>query len=276
MTSRLTRFGKFELPEERVRDVRTWRNNALEGCDIQFALDCSGSMQWTYSDTKAVTTTSPERTRFFMAKKIINTLAEEVFKHDDSIEMWKIQLLAGASAWSKSSYLKTGLKDKNAVKNFMDSLTPTGGTPLREVLVEVLNAFKERLAKDPLNTKPLSLVVVGDGHDGNIDDIIQGFAANIRQLTNKDPREKLGIQFVLVSQQEQVLKDFEDFDDKKEYMSDGKPFECDIVDVTNLQEIEDLGTIESELCQAKILAGALNPTLDDLVKALKLAGAETT
>jgi len=106
-------------------------------------------------------------------------------------------------------------------------------------------------------------LIAGDGHDGYIADIVQNVAGRIWEITRQDPRKKLGIQFILVTTDRDVVKAFAG---STILPLTNTTFEADIVDVTTLTQINEMGGIDSLLCQATILGGALSEPLDNMLK----------
>ena len=63
-----------------------------------------------------------------------------------------------------------------------------------------------------------------------------------------------------------MVKRLNGFDNITAYKYDGYTIEADIVDVTTLTQISEMGGIDSLLCRAKILGGALSEPLDNMLK----------
>lgn len=255
----MPQYGKYNLTDEQIAFVREERDNACKGIDIEFAVDCSGSMS-----IRDVNQPAP---RFDIAKQLVKALAAAVLHYDDEISIWKIKDQS-FSAFRKNSRVQDGLKSPEAVIQFIDKLGWGGGTPFRTVLQAALDRYLARLRKNPKATKPFNLIIVGDGHDGQITDIVQKAAVEIFDLTGEDPRKRLGIQFLLVTNAPDVVEAFSSFDDIPAYEHKGRMVEADVVDVTTIDEIVAMGGIQSEFCQAKILAGALSEPLDNMLRDL--------
>ncbi|KAI8272750.1 hypothetical protein K4K59_011164 [Colletotrichum sp. SAR11_240] len=252
-------YGVYNLSNDQVELIRQEKARACEGVDIVFAIDCSGSMK------KEVSETRPIR-RLDYATDILSAIAKPVLEIDDKIDCWSIKDQAGM--FIKKPLLKENIGSVPDLKAHLASLRASGGTPFREVLTQVLDRFIGRLKKDS-DTKPLNLIIVGDGHDGKVQDIIEKAAGEIHDMTKENPRLKLGIQMILATTDETVVNDFKKFDDAGIYIHNGTSLEVDVISVTTVQQIEDMGGIGTEMCQARILAGGLSAPLDAMLKELQ-------
>ncbi|KAH0425461.1 hypothetical protein CcaCcLH18_10920 [Colletotrichum camelliae] len=252
-------FGVYDLSDKQVEYIQQEKARACEGVDIELAIDCSGSM------TDPVSKTSQVK-RFDYAKDILSAIAKSVLEIDDKIDCWSIKDQAGM--FIKKPLLKENIGSVPNLEAHLASLHASGGTPFREVLTRVLDRFIARLREDS-NTKSLNLIIVGDGHDGKVQDIVQKAAIEIFDITKENPRLKLGIQVILATTDETVVETFKDFDNIGTYKHNGTSLEVDVVSVTTVQQIEDMGGIGTEMCQARILAGGLSAPLDAMLKELQ-------
>ncbi|KAJ7156643.1 hypothetical protein C8R46DRAFT_1114771, partial [Mycena filopes] len=258
-------FGVYTLTDEQLALLQQEMKTTLEGCDVQFMIDCSGSMRWTYQDTFRKETNVYNLQRFYAAETIIKALAQLVLEHDPSIEIWQISDKVGLFG----SHVKSDLQTVDAIAAFMGELTPAGGTPFRQVVGKALDAFMTKLRQEREKVKPLQLIVVGDGHDGNISDLVQTAAVEIHTLTGRNPRDFLAIQVVVVTKEPSVVEAFNDWDNAASFTVEGKLYEFDVVDVTPLAQLEEMGGIASDLGLIKMMCGARSARVDDLFRELK-------
>lgn len=275
----MPKYGIYEVTDDKMAKIEEFKNDICEGNDFELGIDCSGSMMHEVGH-------GDKRTRFNLAREILIALAPHIFKFDPSIDLWEIrqgkpdeddmERLANVPK-PQYKYLKDEIKNKDELKTHLQTLSPGGNTPLRQVLTEALGRYVETLrinVQAGEQTKPLNLIIAGDGHEGKeeIIKVIQQTAIAIDAITREDASKYIGIQFILVSSNAKVKKEMEELDEKCNYQrADGTLIETDIVDVTLFETIEGLGGITSPLCIAKLLGGSRHKVLDNLLAKLPKA-----
>jgi len=167
-------YGKYTLTPDQVNFIQDEMASVCEGVDFELGFDCSGSMSNPAEPGKL-------RTRFEVGRDIFLALAEPVMAMDDKIGVWAIKDQI-RSPFRSPNYFKDNLGSVDDVRKYLNGLICGGGTPLREVLELALERYINRLKEDS-NTKSFNLVIVGDGYDGDVADIIQNAAGRVWEIT---------------------------------------------------------------------------------------------
>ncbi|KAK1754182.1 hypothetical protein QBC47DRAFT_403572 [Echria macrotheca] len=239
-------YGKYTLTPDQVKFIQHETASVCEGVDFELCINDSDSMSDLAEPGKPAT-------RFDVGLDFLLALAEPVMGMDDRIGVRTI----------KNQEQSSGPVD--AVRRRLTLHTCGEGTPLREVLRPALQGYINRLEKYP-NTKPFNFIIAGDGYDREIADIVQEAAERIWEITQQDPRKKLGIQFILVTTDRNVVETFDGFDNITAHKYGEHIIEAGIINVTTITQINDMGGIDSLLCKAKILGGTLIKPLGNMLK----------
>ncbi|GBE88636.1 hypothetical protein SCP_1400410 [Sparassis crispa] len=247
-------------------------------------------MEREYQTTNGeISTDEADFTRLVELKKGVIAVAGEALKYDDEIEQWLI------TSNAKSGRFVIGLKRHNKgfksvadIKDFVDDKFKAGGsTPLIETLGEALGAYLQKVEKKP-DAKALTLVFLLDGLDDSmtgaritrnkvdlspIKNLVMSTVVRImKQMGCTDVRQKIGVQFCLITSNEEIIQAYNGFDNAGVYEDPktGEKFECDIFDCTTLRQIlEDMGGWDSPLTKMKLIGGPRNETLDNILEYLK-------
>ncbi|KAG1884921.1 hypothetical protein F4604DRAFT_1918588 [Suillus subluteus] len=286
-SSRFVRHGRYQIPVDIWGVMQEEYNSTMEGSDIQIGSDLSGSTKADWSVDGEVSATDPNMTRLSEIRKGVKIIGAQALKHDDEIEQWLITSNAksGCIVLGMKRHNK-GFKDTTSVNTFADGFKAGGGTPLNATVAEALDTYITKIGKDP-NADALTLVFFLDGVDDSMTEALQNgwpvdlgplkklvmvAAAQIRKSTKcTDVREKLGVQFCLVTSYSKVIDAYSGFDDATMYTDPetGEEFECDIFDCTTLKQIQDMGSWELPLTHMKLIGGARNATLDNMLEYLE-------
>ncbi|KAF2109378.1 hypothetical protein BDV96DRAFT_651818 [Lophiotrema nucula] len=263
-------YPELNLDSEKIKQVLTERNKALAGRDTVVLLDYSGSM----------TTREPSwsnKARSEVQREILTAILNLVLKHDD--DGIKVRLIKHKLVFHKD-LVKDFLMTEAALKEFIDKFQPGGGTPLVTAVQAELSAYVKKCkeAKDAaLPPKKFGMIVITDGEPDDeeatgttIPRIIQEAACDVRDL-GFNPQELFGIQFVLLTENKEHQVYYRRIDNTKTYSRkkteanpDPETFECDVCDVFFFVEYGLLGGAESPLALAKITAGGVSESFDDL------------
>ncbi|KAF8273660.1 hypothetical protein EI94DRAFT_1696604 [Lactarius quietus] len=99
------------------------------------------------------------------------------------------------------------------VRNFFDSISPDGQTPLGAKLRQILDIYVPRIEDPSLNHKPISILVITDGRP--TDDPRQPIVDFARRLDERQvPLQKFGLQFVQIGDDPDATEALKELDDE--------------------------------------------------------------
>ncbi|KAI1147236.1 hypothetical protein F4825DRAFT_438035 [Nemania diffusa] len=285
-SSGFVRHGRYQIPVAIWGLMQGEFRRTIEGSDIQIGSDLSGSTTCDWTSDGEFQASDPNMSRLAEIRKGVKAIGGEVLKHDREIEQWLITSNASTDpdAVLRTKRHNTGFTDAESINKFADGFKSSGSTPLAETLKDALSAYVNKLTKDP-SAKALTLVWFLDGvddkmnglYDGTVNlkplkKLIMDAAAQIKAITKcAEVRDKLGVQFCLVTSYSKVIHAYDGFDNATMYENDktGIQFECDIFDCTTMRQVVEMGGWESPLTHMKLIGGARNETLDNILEYLK-------
>ncbi|KAI0871140.1 hypothetical protein GGS24DRAFT_472355 [Hypoxylon argillaceum] len=282
-SSDFVRHGKYQIPVAIWGLMQGEFRRTIEGSDVQIGSDLSGSTCFDWTLDGELPASDPNMSRLAEIRKGVKAIGAEALNHDDQIEQWLITSNVSRSPFAPKRHNK-GFKDRKSINKFVDGFKSSGSTPLAETLQAALSAYVNKVTKDP-GAKALTLVWFLDGVDDNMEglndgtvnleplkDLVMDAAAEIKAITKcADVRDKLGVQFCLVTSYSKVIHAYDGFDNATTYKYAGTEahFECDIFDCTTIKQVMEMGGWESPLTHMKLIGGARNETLDNILEYLK-------
>jgi len=104
------------------------------------------------------------------------------------------------------------LRNELDVRNFFDSISPDGQTPLGAKLRQILDIYVPRVEDPSIHHKPITILVITDGRP--TDDPRQTIVDFARRLDVRQvPLHKLGIQFVQIGDDPDATEALKELDD---------------------------------------------------------------
>jgi hypothetical protein len=104
------------------------------------------------------------------------------------------------------------LQNELDVRDFFDSITPEGQTPLGAKLRQILDIYVPRIEDSSINHKPVNILVITDGRP--TDDPREAIVDFARRLDARQvPLNKLGIQFVQIGDDPDATEALKELDD---------------------------------------------------------------
>ncbi|KAI0149476.1 hypothetical protein GGR57DRAFT_504658 [Xylariaceae sp. FL1272] len=281
--------GKYRIPAPLWNAMEKQLEKTTKACDIQIGIDLSGSTicDWRMDGEVALNSEDDPNTRFAQIKEGVIAISGQALKFDDDgIEQWTITDEAEDAAEGETTFgvprHKTGLRGPEMVRDFIKTLHPGGHTPLIKTLKMALDAYEAVIANDP-EAKALNLVWFLDGVDDSmvkdmkagkpvdldsLKRVVMKVASKINNTTGcRSVRDRLGVQFCLVTSSQQVIDAYDGFDNAVTYTDHmtGEEFECDIFDCTTMKQVDDMGGWNSPLTHMKLIGGARDAKLDKML-----------
>lgn len=149
------------------------------------------------------------------------------------------------------------LRSESDIRDYFNSISPDGQTPLGAKLKQILDIYVPRIEDPTINHKPINILVITDGVP--TDDPRQVIVDFARRLDTKNvPLRKLGLQFVQIGDDFGATQALKELDDNLGPTHGVR----DMVDTVTFNSDEPL--LRTEVL-VKVVLGALNSEIDSRV-----------